>query len=158
VGRHLADWLGRPFADADVVLQERLGRSIRAIFEDEGEPAFREYEQRILAELATRPGLILATGGGAVLREANRRALRAHGTVIWLTADPEAIVRRLQDDRATDRPPLTPAGLLDEVTSVLRDREPLYRGLADAEVATGGLTPAQVAEAVLEAWSVCSRR
>lgn len=152
VGRLVADRLGRPFVDADRVLEARAGRSIAAIFADQGEAAFRDLEAAILADLTARgDGAILATGGGAILRDSNRAALRRFGVVVWLTADPEILAARLDRDRDA-RPALTAAGTLDEIAAVLRDRTPLYRAVADVEVATTGRDPSAVADAVLDAW------
>jgi shikimate kinase len=152
VGRIVADRLGLPFADADEELQRRAGRPIAAIFAAQGEPAFRDLEEEVLAALATRAGLVLATGGGAVLRAANRRALRRFGLVVWLTAGPDVLAGRLRRD-VGGRPALTAAGTLAEVAAVLEARTPLYREVADATVETAGRTPAEVADAVLDAWS-----
>jgi shikimate kinase len=103
---------------------------------------------------ASYPGLVLATGGGAVLREANRRRLRDFGFIAWLTARPEELARRLQADPRglAERPALTPAGTLEEIIQVLDARTPLYRELADAIVETGGRSPDEVADAILECW------
>src|SRR5262249_54254618 len=100
VGRILAERLVRPFLDADVELEARLGRTIAAIFAEDGEPAFRDWEERLLAELtSTHPGAILATGGGVVLRATNRCTLRSFGFVVWLRAEPALAAARLQADR-----------------------------------------------------------
>src|SRR6516162_10018276 len=100
VGQILAERLVRPFLDADVELEGKLGRSIAALFAEEGEPAFRDWEERVLHELTTgHPEAILATGGGVVLREANRKALRSFGFVVWLRADPGTASARLRADR-----------------------------------------------------------
>jgi shikimate kinase len=156
VGRVLAERLGRPFADADREVESQVGRSIRSIFLEDGEPPFREAEAQVLASLAERlEGGVLATGGGAILLESNRRVLRRFGFVAWLTADADTLAHRLQASRrgVNDRPPLTVAGTLLEIAEVLEARTPLYRETADAEVSTIGLDAEQVAEAVLEAWS-----
>jgi shikimate kinase len=158
VGRILAARLGRPFVDADAELERRLGCTIRDLFARGDEATFRDHEQAILAELACRPGLILATGGGAVLREANRRALRDLGVVAWLRADPEAIARRLRADGGYDRPALTAAGTLAEIATVLTDRLPLYREVADFAVETDGRCPEDVADAVLSGWRTTRAR
>jgi shikimate kinase len=155
VGRILAERSGRAFLDADREIEARAGRSIRAIFAESGEPAFRDWEERTIAELtAANPGAILATGGGAVLREANRRRLREFGFIAWLTADPAELAGRLGADRPglAERPALTSAGTLDEIAQVLAARAPLYAGLADAVIATDGRPPCEVAEAILESW------
>jgi shikimate kinase len=156
VGRILADGLGRPFLDCDREIESRSGRSIRSIFNESGEGAFRDWEQRTLHALTTEsPGAILATGGGAVLREANRRRIRGFGFVAWLTADPTELARRLEADRLglAGRPALTMAGTLDEIAQVLSDRSPLYAELADAVIPTDGKDPSEVAEAILGYWT-----
>src|SRR5262245_4413007 len=84
VGRQLARQLRLPFYDSDHEIEARIGQPIRAYFEVHGESAFRDVEQQVIDELAAGRACVLATGGGAVLREANRRALHAHGTVIYL--------------------------------------------------------------------------
>lgn len=155
VGRLVAARAGRMFVDTDREIEVRSGRSIRAIFDELGEPAFRDWEENTIARLATEtPGAVLATGGGAVLREANRKVLQGFGLVAWLTADPTEMTRRLQTDQSglAERPALTPAGTLNEIVAVLAARQPLYAGLADLTIATDGLTPAQVAEALLTHW------
>jgi shikimate kinase len=152
VGRLVAERLGLPFADADGELERRAGRSIAAIFAAQGEPAFRVLEEEVLGELTARDGLVLATGGGVVLRAANRRALRRFGRVVWLTAAPDVLVGRLRLD-AGGRPALTEAGLLAEIAAVLEARIPLYQEVADAIVDTTGRTPAEVADDILKIWS-----
>ena len=152
VGRLLAERLGRPFADADSELERDAGRPIRAIFAEEGEAAFRDLEARTLARLVERPGAVLATGGGVVLRASNRSLLKRFGRVVWLTGDPRSLASRLQADAPglAGRPALTSAGTLDEIAAVAEAREPHYREVADAIVDTTGRTPAEVAEAVLD--------
>jgi shikimate kinase len=156
VGRILAERLVRPFLDADVELEEKLGRSIAAIFAEEGEPFFRDWEEHVLSELTTaHPGAILATGGGAVLRESNCKALRSFGFVVWLWTDPALAAARLQADRGglDIRPALTPAGTIAELAGVLAARTPLYQAVADGVVDTSGRTVEAVADAILELWS-----
>ena len=150
VGRIVAEALGLRFVDADAAFEARFGRSVRSTFEADGEPAFRDGEEAVLAEVTSGPSLVLATGGGAVLRGANRRALRRFGRVVWLTADPGVLADRLRSDPAVaGRPSLTGAGTLAEIGRVLAERLPLYREASDAEVATDGRTPAEVAGAVI---------
>ena len=154
VGRILAQRLDRPFFDADVELERVAGRSIRAIFAEEGEPVFRDLESHVLAELTARRGAVLATGGGVVLREPNRRLLRDFGFVVWLAADLAALASRLQASPRglADRPALTPAGTLAELADTLRVRAPLYREVADAIVETDRRTAPEVADAILALW------
>lgn len=153
VGRLLADRLGWPFEDADQALEARLGRSIASLFADEGEAAFRQEEERTLQALTQSPPRVLATGGGAVLRPSNREALRRFGFVAWLSADAHALAHRLRTDPG-NRPSLTGLGLVEEIQAVLQAREPLYRDLADVEISTLDRSPSQVADAVLDAFSL----
>jgi shikimate kinase len=156
VGRLLADRLGREFVDADSEVEARAGRPVRLIFAEDGEAAFREWESRILLDLTSRlVGGIVATGGGAILLEANRRALRDFGFVAWLSADPETLTTRLRASSrgVEDRPSLTGAGTLAEIADVLEARSTLYRAAAHAVVETAGRTPEEVADAVLDAWA-----
>lgn len=150
VGRRLAERLGLPFADADIELERRAGRPIAAIFQADGEPAFRDLEEATLAKLSAEHRGILATGGGAILRPSNRTLLRDWGFVAWLQATPAAIRSRLS--RATDRPSLTGRGFLEEIEEVLELRSPLYEETADVAIDTTGLEPDAVEAAVLAAW------
>jgi len=137
VGRHLARRLDLPFVDMDQRLEQRLGSSIRTYFEQCGEEAFRDHEQALLAELAQEPGpMVLSTGGGAVLREANRAALRrGFDQVLYLRATPEDILRRVRHDQ--NRPLLQVADPLARLRELYRVRDPLYREVAHHVVETG---------------------
>jgi len=134
-GRLLARRLGWRFIDTDHEIETRCGVGIPVIFEIEGEAGFREREARVVEELTALEGVVLATGGGAVLRAENRSRLAARGTVIYLHAPPEALYRRVRNDR--NRPLLAtedPLGRLRELYAV---RDPLYREIADFIVETG---------------------
>lgn len=135
VGRHLARRLGLPFHDSDHVIEQRIGCSIRAFFEREGETPFRDLEQDVLAELAAGPACVLATGGGSVLREANRAALRSAGPVVYLRSTPEELWRRLRHD--TQRPLLQVADPQARLRQLFAERDPLYRESADFIIDTG---------------------
>jgi shikimate kinase len=155
VGRLVADRLSRPFLDADVELEVRAGRPISAIFAEGGEAAFRDWEERTLAELFLgTPDAIVATGGGAVLRPPNRSRIRDFGFVIWLTAAPDVLASRLAADPAglIARPPLTSAGTIAEITQMLESRAPLYRELSDVVIDTTDKNPQDVATCVVERW------
>lgn len=157
VGRLVAERLGWRFVDADEALEGRLGRSIGSLFAEEGEPVFRDEEERTLRELTREPPFVLATGGGAVLRPENREALRRFGFVVWLRADPKVLAERLGADPG-NRPSLTGLGLVEEVESVLKARGPLYRDLADEEIDTLGRPPSEVADLVLETFKLWQER
>jgi shikimate kinase len=135
VGRQLARRLMLPFFDSDHVIEQRLGCSIREFFAREGEDAFRDVEQQVLAELAQGPAAVVATGGGAVLREANRQALRAGGKVVYLRSTPEELYRRLRHD--TQRPLLQVADPLAKLRTLYAERDPLYRETAHFQIETG---------------------
>lgn len=155
VGRLLAGRLGWAFADADEHTEAVAGKSIAAIFASEGEPGFRDREAATLRELCGRERLVLATGGGAVMRPANRDLLRGAGFVVWLAAPPETVWDRLRGDPTTAarRPNLTPAGGFDEVKSLIAARTPVYRELAHFTCDTDTASPEAVADAILTAWN-----
>lgn len=134
VGRQLARRLGLPFHDSDHVIEQRIGCSIRSFFEREGEDAFRDIEEAVIAELCGVDG-VLATGGGAVLRPANRAQLRASGQVIYLRSTPEEVFRRVRHDQG--RPLLQVADPLARLRELYQQRDPLYRETAHFVIETG---------------------
>jgi shikimate kinase len=135
VGRRLGARLDLPFVDTDHVIEQRIGCSIRDYFEREGETAFRDLEQTVIADLGAQPHGILATGGGAVLREANRRQLHERFHVIYLRSSPEDLFRRLRHD--VKRPLLQVADPLGRLRELHDVRDPLYRETAHDVVDTG---------------------
>ena len=135
VGRHLARQLGWKFVDSDHEIEHAIGGSIRAYFEQQGEDAFRDLEQQTIAQLCLHGGTVLATGGGAVLREPNRVALKAHCRVIYLRSTPEELFRRLRHD--TQRPLLQVRDPLKRLRDLYRERDPLYRETAHFVIETG---------------------
>ncbi len=155
VARLLAEREGWEWLDADDVLEARHGKSIRAIFAEEGEAGFRDKESAVLAELCGRRACVVSTGGGVVVREANRALLRASGRVVWLTADAETLWRRLcGDDRTGDRRPVLTVGGRAEVEELLRLREPWYRECAHRTVRTEGRPPGAVADEIAAAFDL----
>ena len=135
VGRHLSKRLSVGFADSDHEIEQRIGCSIRTFFEREGEDHFRDVEQSVIDELTANFNGVLATGGGVVLREANRRALRECSTVLYLTSTPEALFRRLRFD--SKRPLLSVADPLARLRELYEVRDPLYSQTAHFAIATG---------------------
>ena len=134
-GRLLARRLKRTFYDSDQEVERRCGVKIPVIFEIEGEPGFRARESAVLAELTALRDVVLATGGGAVLAEENRRLLAARGTVIYLHAQPAALHERVRQDR--NRPLLATADPAARLRELYEVRDPLYREIADLVVETG---------------------
>ena len=128
VGRHLARQLGMRFVDTDTAIEQRIGMPIRDYFEQHGEAAFRAVEQDAIEELSALPGVVLATGGGAVLRPSNRDALHSRTHVFYLRTTPEELHRRLRHD--TQRPLLQVADPLRRLRELYRERDPLYRRTA----------------------------
>jgi shikimate kinase len=135
VGRALARRLGKAFWDSDHVIEERTGVKIPVIFEIEGEPGFRARESAVIAELTAMDGIVLATGGGAVLGDANREKLRSRGTVVYLRANVRDLLNRTRHDR--NRPLLQTADPRARLTELFEVRDPLYRETAHITVDTG---------------------
>lgn len=148
----LAERLGWDWIDADVEVERAAGKSIAAIFAEDGEPAFRELEARVTADLCRQPRLVLAAGGGAVLRPETREAMRAAGAVVWLKASAETIHARMTGDATTAdrRPNLTNQGGLAEIVDLLNRREAIYRETADLELDTDRKNPEQLANEILD--------
>ncbi len=144
VGRLLAARLGYAFLDVDQWLESRGGKSIRRIFQDSGEEAFREQESSALRELSSRRRLVIATGGGAPMREANRSFFRQSAT-FYLEISFEEFLRRTEaspDRPLRDQP-------LEELARLFERRLPIYRELGE-KVSSEGRAPAQVVEEILE--------
>ena len=135
VGRQLARRLGLPFADSDHVIEQRLGCSIREYFVREGEDNFRDVEEAVLDDLSLHHSGVISTGGGSVLREANRRRLHERGQVIYLRSSPEDVYRRLRHD--TVRPLLQVEDPLARLRALYEARDPLYRETAHYVIETG---------------------
>lgn len=152
LARLLAERLGWNWIDADVEIERRAGKSIARIFAEDGEPAFRDLEVQVTADLLRRDRLVLASGGGAPMRPETRHTMRASGRVVWLKARPETIHMRMGGDSTTAsrRPDLTDKGGLEEIVEMLTRREPIYRQTAHLEVDTEDKELDQVADEVLE--------
>lgn len=135
VGKLLARHLGKAFYDCDEEIERATGVKIPVIFEIEGEAGFRAREARMLAELASRRNIVLATGGGAVLSADNRRLLAGHGVVVYLRAAAPDLWSRTRHDR--NRPLLKTGEPLARLEQLLAERDPLYRSIADIIVDSG---------------------
>ena len=134
VGRQLARQLGLPFVDTDTEIERRIGMPVRAYFETHGEPAFRDREQEVVDEVTRLADAVIATGGGAVLREANREALHGRCRVFYLRSTPEELHRRLRHD--SQRPLLQVADPMKRLRDLYRERDGLYRRAAHYTVET----------------------
>lgn len=158
VAQRLAVRLGWDWVDADVEVELRAGKSIAAIFADDGEAAFRDLEASTVDELCRRTDVVIALGGGGVLREENRQSIKSCGAVVWLQASVDAIEQRIaaDPDSSARRPNLTKAGGRTEIERLLRERTPNYRACATLEVDTEGKTPADVADEIVAALGLVS--
>lgn len=138
VGRALAERLGWPFVDTDVLVQQRTGMTIREIFADGAEEVFRDLEAEVIAEVARLDRHVISTGGGVVLRDENIDALRRSGKIVYLTAPPEMLWKRIFDDvqRHSTRLALDPDTGLQQVRHALMERDPIYTRVSDCIVDT----------------------
>jgi shikimate kinase len=156
VARLIAARLNRPFIDSDIELEARCGVKVPVIFEIEGEEGFRAREASILDELTARSGIVLATGGGAVLRPENRERLAARGVVIYLRAQPRDLYMRTRHDK--NRPLLATPDPQKRLEELYEQRDPLYREVADLVVDTGRqgvqVLVKQILSILAERWQV----
>ena len=135
LGRQLARRLGKTFVDADAELERKLGVTIATIFEIEGEASFRDREEAALVELAAMTNIVLATGGGVVIRPANRECLKANGMVVYLHAPPATLYERTR--RSRHRPLLNTADRAARIVELYTARDPLYREVASCVIESG---------------------
>lgn len=135
VGRYLAKRMKRDFYDSDSIIVEKTGVSIPTIFEIEGEQGFRDREEQVIRELTQKNNIVLATGGGSVIREANREAIKDAGVVVYLRGSAELLFSRISHD--SNRPLIQTNNPLATLKSLLQEREPLYMSVADLVINTG---------------------
>ena len=152
IGRLLAEKLGWPLVDTDTLIQQRAGKSIKDIVAAGGWPEFRRLEREVIADVAAEDRQVIGAGGGAILDEANRNALRAGGRVVLLAAAPEIIWQRMKADPKTlaERPNLTDSGGIAEVRNVLAEREAAYQAAGHYAVPTDRWSPDEAAARILE--------
>ena len=150
VARLLAPQLQFDWVDSDQEVERRVGKSIAAIFAEQGEAAFRELETEVLVELCQRERTVVALGGGCIIRTQNRELIATAGPAVWLTAPVHVLGDRLQEDTLTPsmRPDLTPTGGQREIEIILQERIGLYRQSATWEVDTEDKSPAEVVAAI----------
>ena len=151
IGRFLAENLNLEFVDLDAEIEERCGANIPWIFDVEGEEGFRKRESKMLDEVTSRNGVLLATGGGAVLSESNRQILKQRGYVVYLSASVGQLLERTAHDR--NRPLLQVDNPREVIEKLITDRDPLYKEVADLVVVTEKRKPQLVAEDIVAAVS-----
>ena len=147
IGKYLAQQLRLGFADTDSEIEARTGADIPWIFDVEGEEGFRDREQRVVEEMTLWDDVVLATGGGVVLRPENRRALAGRGFVIYLYATVDEQVRRTRRDR--QRPLLQNGDPEQILRELMAERDPLYREIADHIIETDSCSPKTVAQRLM---------
>ena len=152
LARLLSERLGWEWIDADDQIERRAGKSIKQIFDDDGQRAFRDLEAEVIADLCRRGRLILAVGGGAPMRQQSRHVMHQSGKIVWLEAEPQTILARMSADASTParRPNLTEKGPLEEIIELLAEREPVYRELAHLVVDTEGKSPDELATEIVD--------
>jgi shikimate kinase len=145
IGKRLADRLWQPFIDTDDVVIKKAGKSIKEIFEQEGEQRFRDLETEVVREVCTQPETVIAFGGGALDRDENREAIKQAGLrLVYFKCEPAELLKRIANDpqTAANRPALSNlGGSIEEIESVLARREPIWRSMAGAELEVTYLTP-----------------
>lgn len=151
VGRELARRLAMDFVDTDEMIEARHGLSIADLWRRLGESVFRELESHVITEVSRMDNTVISAGGGAVVRYKNLRNLRRTGRLVWLQADVDTILARLEHDTDTAmrRPRFTGRALRDEVEQMLACRRPYYRCAADLLIDTSGRTPGNVLDDLL---------
>lgn len=148
VGKVLADRMSYHFVDSDHVIEDKTGVSIPMIFDIEGEVGFRERERQAIDELTQMSETVLATGGGAILNEDNRKHLRSRGFVVYLKSSVDTLVQRTKHDR--NRPLLQSADPRKILTEILEQREPLYMDVADLIIETERAAIHKVVNEIIE--------
>jgi shikimate kinase len=147
----LAQRLGKEFVDADEYLEQKEGKTVKDIFAEGGEKLFREIETQIIAELCLSDNRVVATGGGAILREENVRALKKSGIIILLEADTDTIYKRIHRNTTTEqrRPSLTNRNAYEEIEYLLEYRGPLYDRTADFVINTTSMSATDAANKIV---------
>ena len=149
IGRNLAKKLNKKFHDSDRVIEERTGVDIATIFEIEGEQGFRDREAQVIEELCQLDDIVLATGGGSILRDENRENMKKFGHVVYLCTTAELLYSRIRYDKS--RPLMQTSNPLDTLKKLLQDREPFYKEVSDSIIITGKQKATLIVKRVEEA-------
>ena len=152
VGKHLANRLERDFIDSDKYVEDSTGKTIKHIFEEDGEEGFRKIEADVIAKLSGMDNKIVAVGGGAILKKDNVSNLKDNGFLVLLEATPEIIHNRItQDEKTTQqRPSLTDKKPLDEIKHLLEQREHPYKNAADHTINTSHTSIETIVDEIVE--------
>ncbi len=155
IGRQLAKSLKLPFYDSDKAIEESTGVDIPTIFEFEGEAGFRDREKKMIRQLTQMKGIVLATGGGAILSEDNRKLLKENGFIVYLQCSVTRILERTRRD--TQRPLLKTNNPRERLERLFEEREPLYLACADFKIDTGNMPSKVVVNRILEQYKAVKR-
>jgi len=150
IGRQLAKALQLPFYDSDKAIEEQTGVDIPTIFEYEGEKGFRDREQSMIEELTKIDGIVLATGGGSILREQNRKALKENGFIVYLQCSVDKILQRTKRDN--QRPLLNTDSPRERIETLFKEREAFYLSSADYKIETSTMQSKAVVQSILDAY------
>ena len=148
VGQLLANKLDRKFIEMDLVIEQQVGKSIPEIFQQDGEIAFRELEIEVTREIAERKNAVIACGGGLVLNKINIDRLRESSRIVYLTASPRVILKRVSDG-GEERPLLKVTNPVLTIQELLRFRKPFYERAADIKINTSKLDTASISEQII---------
>jgi len=148
IAKALARRLNKEFIELDSLIQEKVGKSIPAIFRQDGEPAFRRLETEVTGQVAGRKNAVIAGGGGIVLNKINIEYLKKECVIVYLTASPEVILKRTANAK-NKRPLLEVADKAQRVRELLKQRQPLYEQAADIKIDTSGLNINSIAEQII---------
>ena len=148
VGKALAEKLGRDFVEMDTLIEQKAGKPIPEIFQQDGEIAFRELEIEVTREVAGNKKQVIACGGGIVLNKINIDRLKKDSVIVYLTASPKVILKRVSDDRG-ERPVLKASNKAEKIQELLRFRKPFYERAADIKINTSNLDVNSVAEQII---------
>lgn len=155
IGRHLAKALQLPFYDSDKAIEEQTGVDIPTIFEYEGEDGFRVREQNMIQELSQLKGIVLATGGGVILKESNRKLLKENGFVVYLQCSIDKILQRTKRD--TQRPLLHTDDPRKKIETLFSQREEFYLSCADFKIETSTMQSKMVVQQILDEFQATER-
>ncbi len=155
IGRQLAKSLALPFYDSDKAIEDRTGVDIPTIFEYEGEEGFRKRESRVIEQLTQERGIVLATGGGVILQEQNRKLLKENGFVVYLSCSVEKILERTHKD--TQRPLLNTENPRQRIVKLLQEREAFYKSCADYQIDTGKKQTREVVKSIIREYRLARR-
>ena len=152
IGKSIARTIDWSFVDSDLLAIKESGKSIQDIINTEGWDAFRRMERLALKQICANDRQVVATGGGVVLDEANTKAMKASGMVIWLDASAETIQKRMLQDNNTEyfRPALTDKGLMEEIEDMLLQRRPYYKSASDFTINTDGTPVNEITQRIIE--------